>query len=116
MSDGTLLKAIASMLLEPIWKSEFYNDAEDYINYYDPRAKRNPRPENEVNRINRELNRIGNDILDEIVDDLQQNSIIKIDNILNNEKLVQQICHTKFSRYRRELWNVVRIKIPSKRV
>lgn len=112
--ETLLLKAIISIILEPIWKSEFYNDAEDHILYNDPEIKKNPRSESEINQMISELNRIKNDLLDEIVDDFQEKGIVTIEDIAQNEKRVQEICHTRFSRYRRDLWDVVGSEFPPK--
>jgi hypothetical protein len=112
----TLLKAQVSILLESIWVTEFYNDAEDHIQYQNPITKQNPRPEEDITKIVSELQSLKNDILDEIVDDLIRNNIRTFEDISNNYTNVRDICHKRFATYRKELWNVVKTEFPTRRV
>ena len=111
--DTLLLKGIAADLIEPIWQSEFYNDVEDHILYRDPEDKKNPRSEEEIGKIESELNRLKNDLIDEIVEDLLEKNISTIEDIRRSYKDVQKICHERFGNYRRRLWNVVKPELSS---
>ena len=105
--ETRLLKAIASNLLEPIWHEEFFVEAEDHILYNDPKTKNNPRNEDEINKIKFELDRLRNDVLDEIVEDLFERGFTSIDKISDNFSLVREIIHRRFGINRRSLWDVI---------
>lgn len=111
--DTLLLKGIAADLIEPIWKAEFYNDAEDYIIYEDPDQKKNHRSENEIEQISSELFRLRNDLIDEIVEDLIAANITKIEDVMRSHTRVRKICHKGFAKYRRRLWNVIKPELPA---
>ena len=105
--ETRLLKAIASNLLEPLWHEEFFAEAENYILYNDPKTKKSPRNENEIKKIKSELDRLRNDVLDEIVEDLFERGFTSIDKISNNFSLVREIIHKRFGVNRRSLWDVI---------
>lgn len=111
--DTLLLRGIAADLIEPIWHAEFYNDVEDYIVYQDGENKTKLRSEDEIEQIKSELNRLKDDLIDEIVEDLLEKKISKIEDITRSYKDVQKICHQRFGDYRRRLWNVVKPELPA---
>jgi len=112
--DTLLLKAAAAELIEQIWKAEFYNDVENYIMYKDPKKKKNPRPEREIEQILSELDRLKNDLIDEIVEEMHEKNIIKFEDIIQSYEAVRKICHECFANYRRRLWDVVKPELPAK--
>lgn len=79
--DILLLKSVAKEIIEHIWKTEFYNDAENYILYKDSRRKKIPRPEDEIRQIDSELSRLKNDLVDEIVEEFNLNGINSMEDI-----------------------------------
>jgi len=106
--DTLLLKSVAKDMIEHIWKTEFYNDAEDYILYRDPKTRETHRRDDEIDEINLELNRLKDDLIDEIVEDLITNKISSMEDIAKSYEKVREICHSRFGDYRRKLWNVVK--------
>ena len=102
------IKAIASALLEPILKNEFYNDAEDYINYEDPDTKQIPRKEEEITKIEDMLRVEKNDILDEITEKLKSEGFTTWDSISKNAMKVRDIIGNEKGEYRRRLWNAIK--------
>jgi hypothetical protein len=110
--EARLLKAIAADLVENIWNAEFYNDAENYIIYKNPKKGKDPRPDREVKQIRSELNRLKNDLIDEIAEEFSDAGITKFEDIRQSFQKVQAICHRRFADYRRRLWNVVKPEIP----
>jgi hypothetical protein len=110
--DTLLLKGIAADLIEPIWKAEFYNDAEESIEYLDPKEKTKPRPEVEIRKMMSELNRLKNDLIDEIVEEMLEKKIVTVEDLRRYYKEVQSTCHERFGDYRRRLWNVVEAGFP----
>lgn len=111
MSDDRellLLKGVATDIIEPIWKSEFYNDAEDYIIYKDPENKSNPKSEEEIEQIHSELNRIKEDLVDTIVEDLIEKNIKTIEDIRRDFSIVRDVCYKRFAEFRRRFWDVIR--------
>jgi hypothetical protein len=106
--DILLLKSVATEIIENIWKTEFYNDAEDYVLYRDAEGKKVPRSEEEIEQINSELSRFKNDLIDEIVEDLGSNGINSMEDIRNSFEKVREICYRQFGTYRRHLWDVVK--------
>lgn len=106
--ETLLLKAVAADLLEIIWKTEFYIDAEDYILYKDPDKKLSHRSDEEIKRINSELSRVKNDLIDEIVEIMLEQRIKTFENVAENYDIIREICHKQFGIYRRRFWNVVK--------
>ena len=112
--DTLLLRSVAKEIIEHIWKTEFYNDAEDYILYEDGERKEVLRPEEEIEQINSELSRLKNDLIDEIVEDFINNGINSMEDIAKSYDKVRDICYNRFEEYRRQLWDVIRPEFPSK--
>lgn len=112
--DILLLKSVAKEIIEHVWKTEFYNDAEDYILYQDPQRKRVPRPEEEIEQINSELSMLKDDLIDEIVEDFIADGINSMEDITKSYEKVREICYKRFGEYRRQLWNVIKPEFPSK--
>ena len=109
MPDETLLiKAIASSLLDPILKNEFYNDAEDYINYEDPTTKIVPRSETEIQRMENLLKNEKDDILDEITQQLQAEGFTSFEEISENAQQVRDMIVEEKGEYRRRLWDAIK--------
>lgn len=112
--DILLLKSVAKEIIEHVWKTEFYNDAEDYISYEDGERKEVLRSEEEIEQINSELSRLKNDLVDEIVEDFINNGINSMEDIAKSYDKVREICYKRFEEYRRQLWDVIRPEFPSK--
>jgi len=106
--DTLLLKGVVGDLIERLWKTQFYNDVEDYILYIDPQTKSTPRSEEEIKQIHSELNRVKEDVVDEIIEDLKANGITKIEDIIREHSKIRNICHERFSQYRRRFWDVIK--------
>jgi hypothetical protein len=106
--DILLVKSVAKDIIEHIWTTEFYNDAEDYVLYRDPKIKKDPRPEKEIEEIISELSRLKDDLVDEIVEDLTGNGINSMEDITGSFEKVKDICYNRFGKYRRQLWDVVK--------
>jgi hypothetical protein len=106
--DILLLQSVAKEIIENIWKTEFYNDAEDYILYRDAKRKKVARSEEEIEQINSELSRLKNDLIDEIVEDFVSNGINSMEDITKSYEKVREICYNRFGVYRRHLWDVVK--------
>jgi hypothetical protein len=112
--DILLLKSVAKEIIEHVWKTEFYNDAENYILYKDPRRKRRPRSEDEIRQIDSELSRLKNDLVDEIAEEFNSNGINSMEDITESYEKVSEICYKKFEEHRRRLWDVIKPGFPSK--
>jgi len=110
--DTLLLRGMVADLIEPIWRTEFYNDVEGAITYKDAK-KKDPRSEEEIEQITSELDMLKNDLIEEIVEDLRNAKITKVEDIANSYKEVQKICHQGFAKYRRRLWDVVKPALPA---
>ena len=109
MPDETLLiKAIANSLLDPILKNEFYNDAEDYINYEDPKNRQIPRSEAEIQKIENLLKKEKDDILDEVTEKLQAEGFTSFEEISENAGQVRDMIGEEKGEYRRRLWNAIK--------
>lgn len=106
--DILLLESVAKDIIELIWKTEFYNDAEDYILYSDGKRKKHSRTEDEIEQINSELSGLKNDLIEEIVEDLTANGINSMEQITKSHEKVREICYEHFGEYRRHFWNVVK--------
>jgi len=103
-----LLKAIAAEVINDLWKSEFYNDAEDYILYRDPQSKTNPKTEEEIDQANQEIARVKDELVDVIVEDFVDNDIKTIGDVTQKYATVREICHKRFGEYRRRLWGAIK--------
>ena len=114
--DILLVKSVAKDIIEHIWKTEFYNDAEDYVLYRDSKTKKDPRPEKEIEEINSELSRLKDDLIDEIVEDLTGNGINSMEDITRSFEKVKEICYNCFGKYRRQLWDVVKPELSLKKL
>jgi vacuolar-type H+-ATPase subunit I/STV1 len=114
--DILLVKSVAKDIIEHIWKTEFYNDAEDYILYRDSKTKKNPRPEKEIEEIDSELSRLKNDLIDEIVEDLTGSGINSMEDITKSFEKVKEICYKRFGKYRRQLWDVTKSELSFEKV
>ena len=113
MTDESLLKAIASTLLENIMKSEFYNDAEDYINFKDPETKQDPRDEKDIEKMESLIEREKDDILDEIVELLKEKGYDDVKTITDNVHEVRNIIDEEYKSYRRRLWDAIKSEFPA---
>jgi len=117
--ESRLLKAVVSTLLIDIWISEFYNDAEDYINFLDPINKEKPRSERDIKRMEKLVSEEKDNILDEIVELLKENNYLTGDIyktftlVTENVDKVRELIDNKFGDYRRRLWNVIKPEFPS---
>ena len=109
--DILLLKSIAKEIVEHIWMTEFYNDAEDYILYEDA-ERRVPRSEDEIKQINAELTRLKNDVVDEVVEDFITSNLGSVEDIVESYEELREICHGKFSENRRAMWDVIKPELP----
>ena len=109
MEDETrLIKSIASTLLGPILKTEFYNDAEDYINYKDPETKKEHRSEKEIKKMEDLIKKEKDDILDETVEILKENGYTNIIDISENALKVRDLINKESKNYRRRLWDAIK--------
>jgi len=112
--DILLLKSVAKEIIAHIWKTEFYNDAENYILYEDSRLKKKPRSEDEIRWIDSELSRLKNDLVDEIAEEFNANGINSMEDITKSYGKVREICYKKFEEHRRRFWDVIKPGFPSK--
>ena len=111
--DILLLKSVATTMIEHIWKTEFYNDAEDRILYRRAERRKVSRPEEEIETIHSELSILKNDLVDEIVEDFKTNGINSMEDITASYEKVREICHNRFAEYRRHFWDVIGPEFPS---
>lgn len=112
--DILLLKSVAKEIIAHVWKTEFYNDAENYILYEDSRLKKKPRSEDEIRWIDSELSRLKNDLVDEIAEEFNANGINSMEDITKSYGKVREICYKKFEEHRRRFWDVIKPEFPSK--
>lgn len=113
LTDESLLKAIASTLLDNIMKSEFYNDAEDNINFNDPETKQDPRDENDIEKMESLIEKEKDDILDELVELLKEKGYDEITKITDNVHEVRKIIDEEYKKYRRRSWDAIKSEFPS---
>jgi len=110
------LKAIAKSLLDGFWKTELYNDVRDHIMFRDGKRRSEPRTEEEKEALDAEINRVMDDLADEIVEALEENGIKSPEDVRNNHDTVRKISYERFEAFRRRAWNLVKNELPPKEV
>lgn len=100
------LKALADDTVSEIWMDNIYRDFEDEIKYIDGEQRSTPRPQEDIERINGQIDHYASELTDEFIEKLKEIEVYTLPDYYSN--LVAHEVHKQlWVKYRRKFRDYV---------
>lgn len=96
------LKAVAAQYIESFWKADIHRDFDDSIKFIDGEKHNIPRPQNEIDQINKQIEHYAAFLADELIERWNDAGIYSLADTRRDPNTYQtliKICKNTFSIY-----------------
>ena len=100
------LTALAADSVSEIWKDNIYRDFEDEIKFIDGEQHSNPRPQEDIDRINGQIEHYSSELVDEFIEKLKEINVHSLPDYYSNPT-AHDIHEPLWVKYRRKFRDYV---------